>query len=176
LKADLHVHSKYSHRPSAWILRKIGGAESYTEPAAVYRYLKQIGMDRVTLTDHDTIEGCLEIAHLEDVFISEEVTTYFPEDRCKLHVLAYDITEAQHKEICRIQDNVFDLVAYLNQEQILHAVAHPMYAVNDRLQVAHFEKMLLLFKYFELNGARDAMLNQIITRILAGLTKSRIEE
>ena len=133
-------------------------------------------MDRVTLTDHDTIEGCLEIAHLEDVFISEEVTTYFPEDRCKLHVLAYDITEAQHKEICRIQDNVFDLVAYLNQEQILHAVAHPMYAVNDRLQVAHFEKMLLLFKYFELNGARDAMLNQIITRILENLTKSRIEK
>ncbi|MFP4531680.1 MAG: glycosyltransferase [Desulfobacterales bacterium] len=176
MKADLHVHSKYSHRPSAWILRKIGGAESYTEPAAVYRYLKQIGMDRVTLTDHDTIEGCLEIAHLEDVFISEEVTTYFPEDRCKLHVLAYDITEAQHDEIYRVRENIFDLVAYLNQERIHHAVAHPMYAVNDRLQVTHFEKMLLLFKYFELNGARDAVLNQIIARILANLTKSRIEE
>ncbi|HMA86484.1 MAG TPA: glycosyltransferase [Desulfosalsimonadaceae bacterium] len=176
MKADLHVHSKYSHRPSAWILRKIGGAESYTEPTAVYRYLKEIGMDRVTLTDHDTIEGCLEIAHLADVFISEEVTTYFPEDRCKLHVLAYDITEVQHDEICRVRDNVFDLVAYLKQEQILHSVAHPMYAVNDRLEVAHFEKMLILFKHFELNGARDAVLNQIITRILAGLTKSRIEE
>jgi len=176
LKADLHVHSKYSHQPSAWILRKIGGAESYTEPAAVYRYLKEIGMDRVTLTDHDTIEGCLEIAHLEDVFISAEVTTYFPEDRCKLHVLAYDITEAQHDEICRVRESIFDLVAYLKQEQILHSVAHPMYAVNDRLQVKHFEQMLLLFKHFELNGARDAVLNQIITRILAGLTKSRIEE
>jgi len=36
LKADLHVHSKYSRRPSQWFLRKIGCSESYTEPARLY--------------------------------------------------------------------------------------------------------------------------------------------
>ena len=175
MKADLHLHSKYSHRPSAWILRQIGGAESYTDPLAVYRFLKESGKDLVTLTDHDTIAGCLEIAHLPDVFISEEITTYFPEDHCKIHVLAYNITEAQHETICRVRDNIFDLVAYLNAEQIVHGVAHPMYAVNDRLKVAHFEKLLLLFKIFELNGARDAVLNQTIAEITRGLTEAQIE-
>ena len=175
MKADLHLHSKYSHRPSAWILRQIGGAESYTEPLAVYRFLKESGKDLVTLTDHDTIAGCLDIAHLPDAFISEEITTYFPEDHCKIHVLAYNITEAQHETICRVRDNIFELVAYLNAEQIVHGVAHPMYAVNDRLRVAHFEKLLLLFKIFELNGARDAVLNQTIARITGSLTQSRIE-
>jgi len=175
LKADLHLHSKYSHRPSAWILRQIGGAESYTDPLAVYRFLKKSGKDLVTLTDHDTIAGCLEIAHLPDVFISEEITTYFPDDHCKIHVLAYNITEAQHETICRLRDNIFELVAYLNAEQIVHGVAHPMYAVNDRLRVAHFEKLVLLFKIFELNGARDAVLNQSIAQITEGLTKAQIE-
>jgi glycosyltransferase involved in cell wall biosynthesis len=132
-------------------------------------------MDLVTLTDHDTIDGCLEIAHLPDAFISEEITTYFPEDRCKLHVLAYRITESQHDDICHLRDNVFELAAYLNDRGILHAVAHPFYAVNDRLRLAHFEKLLLLFRVFELNGARDAVLNQSLARILKGLTREQVE-
>jgi len=37
LKADLHVHSMHSKRPSEWLLRKIGCAESYTDPIALYR-------------------------------------------------------------------------------------------------------------------------------------------
>ena len=49
------------------------------------------GMTHVTISDHNTIEGVLEIAHLDNVFISEELTTYFPEDGCKLHVLAWNI-------------------------------------------------------------------------------------
>ena len=31
-KADLHVHSKYSDRPSEWILRRLGAPECYTPP------------------------------------------------------------------------------------------------------------------------------------------------
>jgi hypothetical protein len=53
-------------------------------------------MTHVTITDHNSIGGALEIAHLPGTFISEEVTSYFPEDGCKLHVLALDITEVQH--------------------------------------------------------------------------------
>ena len=31
-KCDLHVHSKYSDRPSEWFLRRIGTPESFVEP------------------------------------------------------------------------------------------------------------------------------------------------
>jgi hypothetical protein len=35
-------------------------------------------MDLVTITDHNTLEGALRIAHLPDTFVSVEVTTRFP--------------------------------------------------------------------------------------------------
>lgn len=175
MKIDLHVHSKYSKRPSQWILQKISCPESFTEPAQVYRTAMEKGMSMVTLSDHNTIDGALEIAHLPHTFISEEITSYFPEDGCKVHVLALDITEAQHREIQNIRENIFDLVAFLNRENIVHIQAHPLYGVNDRLTVNHFEQMLLLFRNFELNGARNDKQNQILSQVLSGLTAMDIE-
>ena len=93
MKIDLHVHSRYSTRPSQWVLQKLGCQECYTEPQTLYRLAKKRGMSLVTITDHNVIDGCLEIAGLPDTFISEEVTTYFPEDGCKAHVLVYEINE-----------------------------------------------------------------------------------
>lgn len=174
MKADLHAHSKYSKRPAEWILRKLDCPESFTEPGDLYRIAKERGMSLVTITDHNAIDGCLAIADLPDTFISEEVTTYFPEDRCKLHVLVYDIDEGQHREIQRLRENVFDLVSYLNEQAITHALAHPLYSINGKLTVDHFEKTLLLFKNFELNGARNEEQNQILERILGLLDRSII--
>ncbi len=161
LRADLHVHSKFSKRPTEWLLRKIGCAESYTEPETLYRLAKERGMDIVTVTDHNSLIGSLEIAHLEGTFVSEEITAYFPEDRCKFHVLAYDITEAHHEDISRLRENIRDLVRYLNEQKIVHALAHPFYAVNERLTPEHLDEVLLLFKNFELNGSRDAYQNEL---------------
>lgn len=174
-KMDMHVHTRHSHRPSSWVLKKIGCSESYTDPAYLYRSLKARGMDLVTITDHNTIGGALEIAHLPDTFISEEVTSYFPEDNCKLHVLAYNITEAQHEDIVRIRQNIYELVDYLNAENIVHAVAHPLYSVNGLLRLAHFEKMLLLFNIIELNGARDSLQNTILRKIVDTLTQTALD-
>ena len=55
--------------------------ESYSEPRAVYEAARRRGMDLVTLTDHDTIEGGLEIADLPGTFLSEEVTCALPGGR-----------------------------------------------------------------------------------------------
>ncbi|MDY6904499.1 MAG: glycosyltransferase [Thermodesulfobacteriota bacterium] len=173
-KMDMHVHSRYSHRPSSWVLKKIGCSESYTDPAYLYRSLKSQGMNLVTITDHNTIAGAMEIAHLPDTFISEEITSYFPEDNCKLHVLVYNITEAQHADIGKVRENVYELVDYLDKAAIVHAVAHPMYSVNGLLRIVHFEKMLLLFNIIELNGARDSLQNAIVRRIVNALTPETI--
>ena len=175
MRIDVHVHSKFSKRPSQWILKKLGCPESFTEPLRLYQIAKSLGMTHVTISDHNTIDGALEIAHLADTFISEEITTYFPDNHCKVHVLALNITEAQHQEIQKIRENIFDLARFLWQEQILSIVAHPMYAINDRLTRGHFEKMLLLFQNFELNGARNPRENQTIREVIGNLTPEFIE-
>ncbi|MBN1850648.1 MAG: glycosyltransferase [Deltaproteobacteria bacterium] len=174
MKADLHVHSKYSTRPSEWVLRKLGCSESYTEPSYIYNVARQKGMDLVTITDHNTLTGSLEIAHLPGTFVSEEITTYFPEDRCKLHVLAYNIDEAIHNEISRLRENVFDLVAYLNSQQVIHALAHPLFSINDKLSEEHFCQAILLFRCFEMNGSRDNYQNKMLRVILESITEKDI--
>ncbi|BBO81815.1 glycosyl transferase [Desulfosarcina ovata subsp. sediminis] len=175
MRIDLHVHSKHSKRPSQWILKKIGCPESFTEPLEIYELARRRGMTHVTISDHNSIDGALEIAHLPNTFVSEEVTTYFPDDGCKLHVLALDITEAQHREIQRLRQNIFDLTTYFYQEQIFNIIAHPLYAVNDRLTIDHFEQLLLLFRNFELNGARNNRENLSLKSILNQLTPADIE-
>ncbi len=175
LKADLHVHSKYSKRPSEWILRKIGCSESYTEPKKLYALAREKGMDLVTITDHNTLAGSLELAHLENTFLSEEVTTYFPEDRCKFHILVYDINEKQDEDISRLRKNVFELVKYLNEKKIVHSLAHPLHSVNDKLTVEHLEQALILFNNFEINGSKDYLQNHILQEILKNLTEKDIE-
>ena len=60
-KADLHIHSKYSDRPTSWILKKFGCSECFTEPEKIYQIAKKKGMNCYTITDHNEIRGCLEI-------------------------------------------------------------------------------------------------------------------
>ncbi len=174
IKMDLHVHSSFSKRPSQWILQKINCPESFTRPMQVYRIAMGKGMTHVTLTDHNTIHGALSIAHLPGTFISEEITTYFPEDGCKVHVLAYRISESQHEDIQKVRPNIYELAAYLNLENIFHAVAHPLYAVNDRLTLNHVEKMMLIFRNFEINGSRNALQNGILEKSLTAVTEADI--
>ena len=176
-RVDLHVHSKFSDRPSEWILRRIGSPECYTEPKMIYERARRRGMQFVTITDHNCIRGALEIAHLEGVFIGNEITTYFPEDRCKIHVLAWGITEAQFEEIQRLRENIYDLRDYLWQERIAHACAHPLYSINDQLTVDHFEQLLLLFNTFEtMNGGRNKRGNNLVLSVLQTLDQAQLEE
>lgn len=176
-RADLHVHSRHSNRPDEWLLRRIAAPESFTEPLEVYRRCRARGMDFVTVSDHDTIDGALEIAHLPGTFLSCEVTARFPEDDCKIHCLVLGVTEAQHREIQRLRHDVYDLRYYLHDEGILHSVAHPFYRVNDRLTLEHVEKLLVLFKRFEArNGMHDRRLNRLAEAVLGGLTPEMTTE
>ncbi len=171
---DLHVHSKYSKRPTFWVLQKLGCPESFTEPKRLYDIAVKKGMSLITITDHNCIGGCLEIAHLPGVFMSEEVTAHFPHDGCKIHVLVYNITEARHQEIQRLRKNVFDLLKYLDRENLFYSLAHALYPVNDLLTQDRFEQLLLLFQNFELNGAREAGQNVVLKNILRSLTESKM--
>ncbi|MBA2271459.1 MAG: glycosyltransferase [Chthoniobacterales bacterium] len=176
-RCDLHVHSRSSARSEEWLFRRFDIPDSYSDPREVYEQLRSAGMDFVTLTDHDTIDGCLQIADLPQTFLSEQVTAYFPQDPCKIHLLVWGISEADHAEIASLRDNIFELQGYLHQQGIAHAVAHPLYSINGKLEPSHLERLILLFKHFEgVNGLRDALLSQLGQQILSGLTPAKIDE
>jgi glycosyltransferase involved in cell wall biosynthesis len=176
-KCDLHIHSRYSARSEEWLFRRLDFPDSYSDPRELHRQLLERGMDFVTITDHDTIEGCLQIADLPQSFISEQITTYFPQDPCKIHILAWGISEAQHKEIVAVRDNVYELQKYLAATQIAHAVAHPLYSINGQLAASHLERLILLFKHFEaVNGLRDALLSELAQNLFGSLTREKIDK
>src|SRR5437870_7308776 len=175
-RCDLHIHSRYSARSEEWLFRRFDFPDSYSDPKELHGQLLKRGMDYATITDHDTIEGCLQIAHLPRTFISEQVTTYFPHDACKLHILVWGISEQHHRDIEGSRDNIFDLQRYLQTTQITHAVAHPLYSVNGKLEGRHLEQLILLFKHFEgINGLRDALLSDLAVTLFKGLTPEKIE-
>jgi hypothetical protein len=176
-KCDLHIHSRYSARSEEWLFRRLDFPDSYSDPRELHRQLLERGMDFVTITDHDTIEGCIQIANLPQSFISEQITTYFPQDPCKVHILAWGISEAQHKEIVAVRDNVYELQKYLAVAHIAHAVAHPLYSINGQLTASHLERLILLFKHFEgINGLRDALLSELAQNLFGNLTREKIDK
>ena len=176
-KCDLHLHTRHSDRPSEWILRKAGVPDSLSRPVQLYEQLRKRGHDFVTLTDHNTLGAFRELRGCEGFFPGVEITTYFPEDRCKVHLLAWNPDERQFAEIEKLRPNILELAAFLRREQIAHAVAHPLISVDGRLTPDHFEKLLLLFSAFEtMNGLRSQVAQEVTRMCLDALTPQKIRE
>src|SRR5215470_12851968 len=123
MRCDLHVHTKYSGAVGLPLLRHVG-RESYSEPATVYSTALDRGMDLVTITDHDTIDGALLIAHDPRVFVSEEVTCWLPEGR-RLHLGVFDLQPRQHAVIQSRNKDAEALFAYLAEQRLPFCVNHP---------------------------------------------------
>jgi len=178
-KADLHVHSKYSDQPSTWGHKVYNSPESFTEPETVYQQAKLRGMDFVTLTDHDDIRGSLELVqhHPKDCFVSCEITTFFPEDQCKAHLLVYGITEPQYHQLIAKANNVYALREYVSEQNIAYSVAHATYDQDGLLGFEHIEKLVLLFDVFEvLNGASGSLNNTLLHNYLHSLSESTLRK
>lgn len=178
IRVDLHVHSKASKRPSEWFLKKVGARESYTQIDTLYKDAKARGMDFVTVTDHNTIDGALRLVETypEDTFISVETTTYFPENNCKIHILIFDIGPETFAEIEAVRHNIYLLRDFIKANDLAYSVAHGFYNINKRLTLEILERLMLLFDVFEgLNGARNRYYNETWQQILNGLTCEKIQ-
>jgi glycosyltransferase involved in cell wall biosynthesis/predicted metal-dependent phosphoesterase TrpH len=174
--ADLHIHSRHSTRAADWVLRRLDFPASYSDPLQTYERLRAHGMQFVTLTDHNTLAGCLEIAHLPGVIFGEEVTASFPDDECKVHILVWGHTETQHREIQPLRENIFELQKYLEEQALTHAVAHPLHSPNEKLTPLHFQKLALIFRHFEgINGRYHERLGEAARFALGALTPRHIE-
>jgi glycosyltransferase involved in cell wall biosynthesis len=170
-RCDLHLHSAASIGNDEWYTRFFGCPESYASPVRQYELCKARGMSLVTLTDHDTIAGGLQLSDRPDFFLSEEITALFPENGCVMHVLAWNITPAQHEAIQERRRDIYRLCEYLNGAGIAHGLAHPLLSPNWKLDADIVEKILLLFPTLEgVNGLTDRRIEPDLGVLLDRLT------
>jgi glycosyltransferase involved in cell wall biosynthesis len=169
-RCDLHLHSTASAANDEWYSREFGCPESFAEPVEQYALCKARGMSLVTLTDHDTIVGGLQLVDRPDFFLSEEVSAEFPEDGCQIHILAWNITIAQHEKLQAARPSVYAVVEVLRRENITHACAHPLFSPNWKLTVEALERIVTLFPILEgTNGLTDRRLEGDLVALLKGL-------
>lgn len=169
-KVDLHVHTIFSRFKHLKILK---ARDSYNDPLRVYERCRDLGCDYVAITDHDTIDGALDLLSkrpdLEPtVIIGEEVETVFPETGQWAHVNVLGVTESIHRDLQKARGSIHDLVACLRERDLCHFLNHPFQSY--RLQnkpLAYVESVLELFTHVEIgNGTLPRLQNEAVAGII----------
>lgn len=166
----MHCHTRHSGR--AKHLRFLRCRDCYAKPLDVYATAKKRGMNLVTITDHDSLDGCLELldrlGNLPDFITGEEVSAYFPEFRHTVHINVYGLNEAQHQDITRLRGNAEELIPYLRQANLLFVLNHFFHDFADGSRVLAFiERMVELFDVFEVrNGTQLREHNTFIATLI----------
>ncbi len=174
-RADLHLHTEASIFK---YFRAANTRDSYNDPEESYRLAKSRGMDFVTFSDHETVDGCLRFLDrhpdLTDFFVSEEVETFFPKTGHRIHVNVFDLTLAQHNVISRKRRNIFDLVEYLRAENLLFSANHLFQSYRMRQAPEDFvTTMLTLFDVFEVKNGSMAYQHNALVADLLNVTKQK---
>jgi predicted metal-dependent phosphoesterase TrpH len=139
--------------------------ECYNPPEALYEKLKRLGLDLVTVTDHDAIDAGESLRRHADFFLSEEVTCRTPSGN-EVHVGVYDITESQHVEIQRRRNDLPRLVAYLEEQRVFFSINHIFSALTGRRTPDDFDWFEACFPAVEvLNGHLLASNNHLSARL-----------
>ena len=155
MRCDLHVHSWYSGRAGVPVLDHLG-RECYSDPLEVHERARLRGMDLVTLTDHDTVEGAMRLVHLPECFLSEELTVHLEGGR-QLHVNVFGIAEPQHLQLQARRGDPEALFAYLAEQRIPAAVNHLFSALTGARELADLRLPLGRLPLIEArNGAMPA--------------------
>lgn len=160
-RVDLHVHSTASQLSKLGVQRALGLPECATPPQEVYELAKRRGMDFVTITDHDTIDGAVELAdRYDDAFVSVELTCAFGAEPQHVHVLCWGIDPDQFARLRERSGDVEAVAEELGEQAIACALAHPFYAVGAPLLPRHRRRLARLFPVWETrNGSRARELN-----------------
>ena len=160
---DMHVHSCFS-------VETIPGLPGFIfspreTPDELYERAKARGMDFVTLTDHDTIDGCLDFLarHPEvvDFVVGEEVSTQLPVSGLTVHINVYGIDPDDHRELQARRSDAFDVARYCLDRKIFFVWNHPFYRENlSGIEREEFMRLVELVPVLETrNGGRMQMLN-----------------
>lgn len=148
--------------------------ESYNQPREVYERLKQRGMDLVTLTDHDSIDGAEELCRYPDFFLSEELTCRLPSGTL-VHIGVYDISERQHVEIQRRRNDLISLLMYLTERRLFFTLNHVFSALTGRRELEDFQWFEQYFPAIETrNGLLMTTNNREAAQLARRLGKVRV--
>ena len=129
LRADLHVHSWHSGFSNSMPIFR--SRDCYSTPVEVYRAAKARGMDVVTITDHDHIDGCLEfLSHhpdAPDFLMGEEVECRLPPHGVRLHLGVFGLTEQMHADVQALRGDVREAAAFLRAGGAALVLHHPFH-------------------------------------------------
>lgn len=144
LRADLHVHSCFSLVNGQ--LPFLKSRDCYSKPADVYRTAKARGMDLVALTDHDSIDGCLDFlsSHpgVRDFIVGEEVSCRFPDADIEVHFGVYEMTERLHRDLQPLRRNVWEVIACLREAGVFFALNHLLHFYRGQIPLADYLRLL----------------------------------
>jgi predicted metal-dependent phosphoesterase TrpH len=144
LRADLHVHT--CHSKICGTMPFLRSRDCYSTPAAVYRVAKARGMDLVALTDHDSIDGALELLDARpdaaDVIIGEEVSCTLPDGEITVHLGVYGMTESLHREVQPLRRNVFDVTKRLREANVLFSLNHLLHFYRGQIPFHRYLRLL----------------------------------
>lgn len=144
LRADLHVHTCHSTQNGT--IPFLRARDCYSKPEDVYRVAKRRGMDLVAITDHDSIDGALELMARRpgagDIIVGEEITCWFPGSALEVHIAAYDMTEALHREIQPLRRNVFEVAGCLRAAGVFFALNHLLHFYREQVALEEYLRLL----------------------------------
>jgi predicted metal-dependent phosphoesterase TrpH len=168
-RADLHVHSR--HSSVAGSLPFLRSRDCYSSPLDVYLVAKRRGMDVVTITDHDTIDGWRELMDARpdagDILPGEEVSCRLPDGNVHLHLGVYGITERLHAEIQPLRRNAFDVMARLRESGTFFALNHLLHGCREEAPLDTYLRLLSAAPALETrNGAMLAAHNTFLERLV----------
>lgn len=103
-------------------------------------------MDLVTITDHDSIQGCLEFLdgnpQARDFFVSEEVSCRFPDADIEVHFGVYGMTEALHAAVQPLRRNVWDVAAALREADVFFSLNHLLHFYRGQIPLGDYLRLL----------------------------------
>jgi predicted metal-dependent phosphoesterase TrpH len=154
-------------------MRFLKSRDCYSNPEDVYRVAKARGMDLVTITDHDSIGGCLALLErrpdARDIFISEEVSCWLPDTGIQVHLGVYGTTEQLHRTIQPLRRDVFDVIACLREAGVFFALNHLLHFYRGQVPLESYLRLVDHVPALEVrNGTMLPAHNDLIDRIARG--------
>ena len=170
LRADLHVHTRHSKHNGT--MPFLGARDCYSSPGDVYRVARARGMDLVAITDHDSIDGALELLDgrpdADDVIVGEEITCWMPDSGVEVHIGAYGMTESLHRDVQALRRNVFEVMGLLREAGVLFAINHLLHFYRGQIPLQSYLRLLDDSPALEVrNGTMVPAHNELVEMIAA---------
>jgi len=168
-RMDMHVHSCHSSEAIPGVSGVLFSPKE--TPEELYDRAKARGMDFVTITDHDTIDGCLDFVARRpgvcDFVVGEEVSSELPVSGLTVHINVYGHSLSQHDELQRRRGDAFEIARFCKDQGLFFCWNHPFYRENlSTIEEREFMRLVAEVPVLEVrNGGRMQLLNVLAEEV-----------